>query len=70
MSDKKLLAVEIDIYQTERGQKGVLCITKGLVVLLYKTSMSVVVNPFMLDDVAVMHLAENLPSAAALELTD
>ncbi len=38
--------------------------------MMFKTSKSVVVNPFKLDGVAVLHLAENLPSAAALELTE
>jgi len=34
------------------------------------TTKNVVVNPFKLDDVEVLHLAENLPSAAALQLTE
>ena len=47
-----------------------LCITDGLLIMLYKKTSQPVINAFKFDQISTMYLAENVSSAAALQLRD
>ena len=65
---KQMLAIDVDIYINNQCRKGVLVITQGILILLYKGTKACVMPSFSINDVKTLFMSENLPSAAALEL--
>lgn len=68
--NNKLLSIEVDIYMSNKRQNAILVITEGLLVLIYKASKSKVLEPVKFNEIQAMYLAENVPSAAALQMSD
>ena len=65
-----MLAIDMEIYINNNRRRGILCITEGIIILLYKGSKHVVIPSFKFNGVKTFSMAENVPSAAALKLDD
>ena len=70
VKSKSLLAVEIEVYLNMKRDNAILVITEGTLVMLYKSNMGIVINPVHVDNIAKMYIAQNVPSAAALEFKE
>lgn len=70
MKSTGILAIEIDVYLTNKSQKAVMCVINGVLILLYKKTGKMIMNPFKVDDVEVLIIADNVPSAASLKLDE
>ena len=70
MKSKSLLAVDIEVYLNMKRDHAILTITEGTLVMLYKHNMGIVINPVHVDNIAKMYIAQNVPSAAALEFKE
>lgn len=70
MSSKGILAIEIDVYLTNKSEKAVMCVLNGILILLYKRTAKQLILPFKIDDVSTLIIADNVPSAAALVLSE
>jgi len=65
-----MLAIDMEIYINNSRKNGILCITQGVLILLYKGTKRMVTPSFKFNDVQKLSMAENVPSAAALELDE
>ena len=65
-----MLGVDCEVYSNNKRSHAVLCITEGIVVMLFKGNKQAVFNPISFNDVQTMFLAENVPSACALHLDE
>jgi len=65
-----MIAINIELHVNNTRVKGILCITQGILIVLYKTTKQAVINPVKVNEVRNMLLAEQVPSAAALELSE
>ena len=65
----KMLGVDCEVYSAQKRQHAILCITEGILLLVFKGTKSAVINPISINSVQTLYLAENVPSAAALHLT-
>ena len=70
VKSKSLLGVEIEVYLNMKRDHAILVITDGTLVMLYKSNMGIVINPVHVDNIAKMYIAQNVPSAAALEFKE
>ena len=70
VKSKSLLGVEIEVYLNMKRDHAILVITEGTLVMLYKSNMGIVINPVHVDNIAKMYIAQNVPSACALEFKE
>ena len=47
-----------------------MCVLGGILVLLYRKTAKIIIPPFRFDDVQELLIADNVPSAAALKLSE
>ena len=66
VKSRQVLAIDCDVYLNNKCEHAILCITVGILVMLYKKSKGVVINPLKFNDVLSLFIADNVPSAGAL----
>ena len=65
-----MLAIDMEILDHGKRKPGIFVITQGVLILLYKSTKRMVTQPFKFDNIQKLSMAENVPSAAALELDE
>lgn len=69
LSSPKLLAVEIQIWMSMDAPKdAIFVLAADTAIFLFKDKKNIVVNPFKIEDVRDFILAENVPSACAMQV--
>ena len=69
LSSPKLLAVEIQIWMSMDAPKdAIFVLAADPAIFLFKDKKNIVVNPFKIEDVRDFILAENVPSACAMQV--
>ena len=69
IASPKLLAVDIQIWMNMDAPKdAIFVVADDVAVLLFKEKKNIVVTPFKIDDVIEFTLAENAPSACAIQV--
>ena len=67
---KQMLAIDMEILDAGKRKPGIFVITQGVLILLYKSTKRMVTQPFKFENIQKLSMAENVPSAAALELDE
>lgn len=60
----------MEILDAGKRKPGIFVITLGVLILLYKSTKRMVTQPFKFENIQKLSMAENVPSAAALELDE
>ena len=71
IASPRLLAVEIQIWMNfEAPRDAIFVVADDIAIFLFKEKMNIVVTPFKITDVRDFVLAENVPSACAIQVDE